>query len=218
MSIFKENLTSQLLRQVATKKINKYKKKIQVLELGCGDGNISRYIYENQNKNNKHEFFASDISKKAIQVAQKKNKIIFKSGYLFEPWKKMKFDVIISDVSSINDTVAKLSPWYKNVICSSGDDGLRNIKNIVNEIFDYSKKNSIFILPVISLCNVNKLTNLLEKKFKKVSLTKKIEWPLPFFFKKNIKIFLNLKRKKNISFIKKFGIYIAYTRVAICKI
>ena len=130
----------------------------------------------------------------------------------------MKFDVIISDVSSINDTVAKLSPWYKNVICSSGNDGLKNIKNIVNEIFDYSKKNSIFILPVISLCNVSALTNLLKKKFKKVSFTQKIEWPLPSFFKKKIKIFMNLKNNKNITFSKKFGFYIAYTRVAICKI
>ena len=134
------------------------------------------------------------------------------------PWRKKKFNIIISDVSSINDKVAFFSRWYKNIVCHSGTDGLRNIKNILINIDKYSEKKVIFILPIISLCNVSSLKILLRKKFKKILFTKKIKWPLPNFFSKNIKIFKNLKDKKNIEFEEKFGMYIAYTRIAICKL
>jgi len=218
MSIFKENLTSKLLKEVSIKVVNKQNSISKILELGCGDGNISKYLLKNQKRRN--IFYASDISNKAINVAKKKfdQKINFKTGDLFGPWKGRKFNVIISDVSSINDEVALLSPWYKNIKCSSGQDGLNNIKNILTNIDKYAEKNSLFILPIISLCNTSKLTNLLKKKFKKVLLTKKIEWPLPPFFFKNITKFKILRKQKRIEFREKFGICIAYTRVAICKL
>jgi len=71
MSIFKENLTSQLIRETAIKIINKKKSSLRILELGCGNGNISKYIFEKQ-QIKKNKFFASDISKSAIKVAKKK--------------------------------------------------------------------------------------------------------------------------------------------------
>ena len=164
MTIFKENLTSQLIKETAIKVINQKKTTLKILELGCGDGNISKYLLIKQNKEN--IYFASDISAEAIKMAKKNlsKGITFKAGNLFKPWRDEKFDIIISDVSSINDKIAQLSPWYKNFVCSSGKDGLKNIKNIIKEISYYSKKNSIFILPVISLCNTQSLYNLLKKK------------------------------------------------------
>lgn len=218
MSIFKENLTSKLLQETSIKIVNKHNSILKILELGCGDGNISKYLFKNQKK--KNILSASDISKKAVKVAKQKfeKKIYFKTGDLFSPWKSQKFNIIISDVSSINDQVALLSPWYKNIKCSCGQDGLNNIKNILVSIDKHAEKNCSFILPIISLCNTSKLYNLLKGKFKKVLLTKKKEWPLPKFFIKNIKEFKILKRQKKIEFREKFGIYIAYTRVAICKL
>ena len=59
---------------------------------------------------------------------------------------------------------------------------------------------------------------LSEISFIKVSLTKKKEWPLSKFFLKNITQFKILKKQKKIEFREKFGICIAYTRVAICKL
>ena len=218
MTVFKENLTSKLLQETSIKVLNKNKSILEILELGCGDGNISKYLHKKQRK--KNIFYASDISNIAIKQAKKNcnENIKFKTGNLFNPWKGFRFNIIISDVSSINDEVARLSPWYKNVRCSSGEDGLKNVKKIILNIEKYTKKNSLFIIPIISLCNTSRLIKLLKKKFKKVSLTKKTEWPLPPFFSKNIKKFKFLKKQKNIEFEEKFGIYVAYTRVAICKL
>ena len=218
MSVFKENLTSKLLQEASIKIINKQNSILRILELGCGDGNISKYLFKNQKK--KNILYASDISKKAIKIAKEKfeKKINFKTGDLFNPWKNFKFNIIISDVSSINDQVALLSPWYKNIKCLCGQDGLNNIKKILTNIDKHAEKKCLFILPIISLCNTSKLNKLLRKKFKKVLLTKKIEWPLPKFFLKNITKFKILKKQKKIEFKEKFGIYIAYTRVAICKL
>ena len=218
MSIFKENLTSKLLQKVSIKIINNQNTVLKILELGCGDGNISKYLLENQKR--KNILHASDISNKAIKAAKKnyEQKINFKTGNLFSPWKGERFNIIISDVSSINDSVAQLSPWYKNIRCSSGEDGLNNIKNILANIEKYAQKNFLFILPIISLCNTSKLSDLLKKKFKKILLTKKKDWPLPTFFSKNIDKFKILKKQKDIDYIEKFGLYIAYTRVAICKL
>ena len=218
MSVFKENLTSKLLQEHSIKIINKKKNILKILELGCGDGNISKFLIKHQKK--KNLFFASDISRKAVSLAKKNcgTKINFKCGDFFDPWKKEKFNIIISDISSINDQVANLSPWYRNIVCNSGTDGLKNIRKIIKNIEKYLEKNSFFIIPVISLSNTNQLNILLKKKFKKVLLTKKVSWPLPSFFSKNIEKFEILKKKKHIEFEEKFGMCIAYTRVAICKL
>ena len=71
MSVFKENLTSQLIKENVLKIINKKKITLKILELGCGDGNISKFLIQKQRKEKKNKFFASDISKEAISTAKK---------------------------------------------------------------------------------------------------------------------------------------------------
>ena len=70
MSIFKENLTSKLLQEASIKIVNKQNSISKILELGCGDGNISKYVLKNQKI--KNVLCASDISSKAIKIAKKK--------------------------------------------------------------------------------------------------------------------------------------------------
>ena len=82
MFIFKENLTSKLLQETSIKVLNKKNSISKILELGCGDGNISKYLQKNQKR--KNIFCASDISNIAIKLAKKNcgKKINFKTGDL----------------------------------------------------------------------------------------------------------------------------------------
>ena len=217
MKIFKENLTSKILQQKSSSIINKYKKKIDILEIGCGDGNITSFAINNRKID--HNFYLSDISISAVNAAKKKiryKKCEFKTGKWLNPWKDKKFDIIISDVSSINDFIANKSPWYKGVICNSGTDGLRNIEKIISNIDINLKKNGKFILPMISLSDEKKLIKLLKKNFLNVSFTKKIIWPIPSFFHKDKAKYIKLKKDSKINFQEKFGIFLAYTYSATC--
>ena len=217
MKIFKENLTSKILQETSSKLVNKYNKEVDILELGCGNGNISKFIIRNKKK--KNNFYLIDISDYAIQTAIqniKYDKCNFKVGKWLEPWKNQRFDLIISDVSSINDFVAKKSPWYKGVVCNSGSDGLKNIKIILSNIENYLKKNGKFILPIISLSDEKKLLQLLEKKFSKITYSEKKTWPIPNFFLKDRTKYIKLKKQSKINFYEKFGIFVAYTYSATC--
>ena len=218
MAVFEENLTSKILQENSLSILNKYfKNKIDILEIGCGNGNITKFLISNQLK--KNFYYLSDISKEAVEVAKKSIKydnVTYKVGSYFNPWKR-KFDLIISDVSSISDFVAKKSDWYKGVVCNSGTDGLKNITKILNSVDKYLNSNGIFILPIISLCNEKKLISLLKSNFKKVTFSKKILWPLSNFFQKNFEEYEKLRKEKKINFIKKFSMNIAYTYSASCK-
>ena len=48
MSIFIENLTSKLLQEASIKIVNKQNSVSKILELRCGDENISKYLLKNQ--------------------------------------------------------------------------------------------------------------------------------------------------------------------------
>ena len=56
-----------------------------------------------------------------------------------------------------------------------------------------------------------------QNKFCKVTLTKKVEWPLPKFFYKKIREYEKLKAKNQINYYDKFGVKVAYTYSAVCK-
>jgi methylase of polypeptide subunit release factors len=215
--VFKENLTSKLLQKESLR-ILKDSKNLKICEIGCGDGNISNFLIKNMKYDN--FFYLSDISNLAIKRAKKKTKydrIEFKTGDLFKPWLNKKFDIVISDVSSINQTVAQKSPWYIGIDSNCGTDGLKNVKKIIRNLNHYLKEDGILIIPIISLSDTDKLRNLLNSNFKFLNETNRIYWPLPNFFQKNIKLFDRLLEKNLIYFEKKFGQHIAYTSVAICK-
>jgi len=217
MKVFQENLTSKILQQNSSLLVNKKKREIDILEIGCGNGNISHFIIKKRKKN--HNFYLSDISEDAVKAAKKKikyKKCTFKAGKWLDPWEYKKFDIIISDVSSINDSIARKSSWYTGVICNSGNDGLKNIEKIITDISKNLKQNGKFILPIISLSNEKKLIKLLKKKFLRISYSKKIIWPIPKFFKKNKIQYIKLKKEARINFQEKFGIYLAHTYSATC--
>ena len=216
MSIFKRNLTSEILEDAASIYIESGDNNLAILEIGCGDGNISRNLSEKYPNNN---FYASDISDEAIASAKKldlKKIIDFRVSNGFDEWLDSKFDLVICDISAISEVIADLSDWYDGVSCKTGEDGLGLVLDIIENVKKIMNKESCFIMPVISLCNVGLQKDSLSNTFSSVEYSDKKEWPLPkdllIKFEENFidldSDFLDVKEK--------FGMIIAYTFSATC--
>ncbi len=210
--VFTPNATSKLVIEEAIKLI---KKKATILDLGCGNGNIGINIFKKK-KNKIQRFCFSDISKKATQKCEanlKKEKLIaeVKNGSMFAPWKEEKFDFIVESVSAISEPVANVSPWYnKNIPCEAGLDGAKLISEILLVAGKYLNKNGKIIFPIVSFSKTEKIINLAKRKYKNVTLLSQKDWPLPETMYKHENLFEKLRKKKLISYKKKFGI-ILYT-------
>jgi len=221
MSVFQRNLTSILLEKAIKEYLITVGHSIDILEIGCGDGNITREVALEYTHN---RYYASDVSRDAIERAKalcdKKisSNIEFKVSQGFNEWAHNKFDVILCDVSAINQKIAELSDWYIGVKCDTGDDGLGAIRPIIQNANNYLKSGGVFILPTISLSNTVELEKLLKKYFESVSLVQNKDWPMPKELSLAIKN-QNVPNKgidwhtKN-----KFGIEIANTGVLLCRI
>lgn len=216
-TIFSENLTSKLIQKTSCELINKFNTPIDICEIGCGNGNISNFLIKNQK--NKNNYFLSDISEKSVNAAKKNinySKIKFKTGQFLYPWHGYKFDLIICDISAINDDVARKSNWYNGVICDAGLDGLKNVSIVLKNIKNYLNISGYFILPLISLSDHKKLKENLKFYFESIIEVNKTDWPLPNFFQDNIHQFESLKKLGLIDFNQSFGINIAFTSVIVC--
>ena len=218
-TVFTPNATSKLVVEDTIKLI---KKKVDVLDLGCGEGYIGLNIYKKKKRYIK-SFNFSDLSKKATDRCKKnlkkeKLKAIVENGSMFAPWKNKKFDIIVESVSAISEPVAKRSSWYnENIPCHAGIDGTKLVNNILLKARNYLNKNGMIIFPIVSFSKKEKIINLAKKKYKKVKLLSSKDWPLPKTMYKYEKEFEKLKKKKLIDYKKKFGIilYTSYIYVAI---
>ena len=218
-TVFAPNATSQLIVEETIKHI---KKKVDVLDLGCGNGYIGLNIYKKK-KNKIKSFSFSDLSKKAtnkckINAKKEGLKIIIKNGSMFEPWINQKFDLIVESVSAISEPVANWSPWYnKHITCKAGEDGTELVNDILKEGKRYLKKGGKIIFPIVSLSKKEKIKNKAKKNYRTVKLLSSKDWPLPKVMYKYEKQLEKLKKRKLIDYTKRFGIilYTSYIFVAI---
>ena len=218
-TVFAPNATSQLIVEETIKHI---KKKVDVLDLGCGNGYIGLNIYKKK-KNKIKSFSFSDLSKKAtnkckINAKKEGLKIIIKNGSMFEPWINQKFDLIVESVSVISEPVANWSPWYnKHITCKAGEDGTELVNDILKEGKRYLKKGGKIIFPIVSLSKKEKIINKAKKNYRTVKLLSSKDWPLPKVMYKYEKQLEKLKKRKLIDYTKRFGIilYTSYIFVAI---
>lgn len=136
--------TEELVNQTI-KLINNSKKQIKILDIGTGSGVIAITL-EKELKNAK--ITATDISKKALKVAKKNQKIHntnikFKKTNLYQGIKD-KFDVIISNPPYIDKTSKTVEKQVKqnepHLALFAKENGLfyykeiiKNIKQIINE-------------------------------------------------------------------------------------
>lgn len=214
-NIFYPTDTSRLLINTSDKYL---KPKQKILDLGCGGGIISFCLYK---KNYKQLFFLSDIDQKAVELAKKnlakkKIKAEFFYGDLLKPLVGKKFDIILNDVSGVSSEIAKISPWFKNAIADKRKNGISNLKKIIKNCKLFLNKDSVIILPIISLSNTNEAIKYLNKNMKIVEL-KKYYWPMPENLKKRIHLIKKIKIKKHIDFEYKYNTWLCYTMIVVCK-
>jgi release factor glutamine methyltransferase len=219
MSIFVRNLTSSLLEN-ATRSIIHPESKISVLELGCGDGNISRSLAIDFAKS---RFWGSDISFEPISLGKAlaeraglKN-IEFRTSDGLAAWVGHEFDVIVCDISAINQTIAELSDWYNGVKCETGNDGLKSIRPIIESVKNFLRPEGSFLLPSISLSNTAELERLLKSNFRSVALVASQDWPLPKTLSKGVLLSSVPNYGVDWHVKSKFGIDIANTGVFLCQ-
>lgn len=213
--VFTPNLTTLLLIKASKQLV---KKKNKVLELGCGSGIISNYLYK---KKFIKKIYASDVSKSAIECSifnavRNKAEYEIKNSKLFDSWKNYKFDIIINDISAITNKLNSISGWYDYVPNESGPDGIKFTIKILNEFKKYINKNGKMLIPIIGLSNKNKILSFMKKKSIMYKKLYSQDWPLPKQFYKHRKFLINLKKKNIIEFEEKFGFLTTKTEIYCC--
>ena len=219
MAVFTPNLTSKLLVKAVSGL--GCRNNLSILEVGCGSGWITEQI-ANEIPITGSSFFLSDVSKEAVDVAQKKLRgsvpnAVFKVGSGLNPWTDSRFDLIINDVAGISDAIAEISPWYVGVPCAAGDDGLANTRQILSDVNNQLKSKGTYVAPVISLANAAEHRKLLEGVFSSVTYVNRVWWPIPEEMLHHAEILNDMEKHFGIETQEKYGKRLAYTEVAICE-
>ena len=152
-------------------KITKFKKKLNILDIGIGSGCILLSILKER-----HNFYGTgiDVSKNCLNVSKiNANKLnlnsrlkLFKSNV--DKFNNGKYDLIVSNPPYINKykirylerDVANFEP---NLALNGGLDGLSEIKKVINKSSQLIKKNGKLVLE-IGFDQKNRVINLLKKK------------------------------------------------------
>ena len=216
-SVFKPTETTKFLLESVIKKFPK--KKVKVLDLGCGSGVVGIYLLKKFKNITLMTF--TDISEKAIRNTKEncklnnisKKKIQFFKSSVFDNIKNLEFDIIINDISGISYKVAKISGWFKNIPCESGDDGTKLTLNVLKNFKLFLKPKGSMFFPIISLSNEKKVFRYLKKIKVKNEMVSINKWPIPKDMYKHSTIFKKLKSSKKISYENRFGLIIANTKI-----
>ncbi len=216
MAIFERNLTSSLIDSAISDL--PLKPESSCLDLGCGDGNILRSVAQ---KKGLIKINGSDVSTEAVLKARLIAKTEgvncdYRVGHLLEPWNGSKFDLVSCDIAAISATVANKSDWYSGVSCETGADGLALITKVIIQVNNFLNPGGIFIIPMLSLANTDKLYSKIIETFVTVECVASKEWPMP----KNLIVkMLNDKLPlvcENWKIEEKFGMFTAKTTILKC--
>jgi len=174
---------TELLVEKTIQVLKSYKlqaKKLNILDLGTGSGNIiiSIRVNSKQITVNRNNYYATDISKEALKVAKKNakkhkvfSKIQFIHSDLFDNLYEIKFDLIIANLPYLDkkwiDKELKSEP--KNAF-DGGKNGLEIIEKFLQKTNCYLAKNGIILIE-IDPRQRNKIKKLAKKYFPNKKLT-----------------------------------------------
>lgn len=126
---------------------------LRILDLCTGSGAIAISLSKILNA----QVFASDVSTKALEVAEKNNvlnntKVEFIESNLFEQINGEKFDIIVSNPPYIkNKEIKSLSKQVQNepyIALAGGEDGLDFYRKIIDEAYKHMNKNCYLCLEI----------------------------------------------------------------------
>ena len=163
---------TEILVEETLKKINE---KSKTLDLCTGSGAIAISIDHYAKSKTKLEIFASDISKRAIEIAKKnaeynKANIKFILSNMFENIKEKEFDVLVSNPpyieKNIIPTLSKEVQSEPQIALDGGEDGLDFYRIIAKEGYKYVKSGG-YILVEIGYNQKENVINIFKKYEKK---------------------------------------------------
>lgn len=155
----------------------------KILDMGTGCGIIALHLAKKGCK-----VVAVDINEKAVENAKKNAKanglkIDFRKSNLFEAINE-KFDLIVFNPPYLPTKGEDLA-W------DGGRDGIEIIKKFLEEAKNYLERDGMIYIVLSSLCNIEKLKKLFEKKYKFEEVLKQ-----NFFFERLYVYRLTLKLNK----------------------
>lgn len=172
-----EVLVEETIKIIKEKYANK---NVKILDLCTGSGAIAISIAKQIDNNLNAEIYAIDVSKEALNIAQKnaKNnnvKINFIESNMFEKIENIKFDIIVSNPPYIEtESIKTLSKEVQNepiIALNGGKDGLDFYKIINKEAINYLEKEG-YILLEIGYNQRENVTQIFEGKYKNITCIK----------------------------------------------
>lgn len=164
---------TEVLVEETIKRINEYaRERVEILDLCTGSGAVAISLEHYLKDRFELEIFASDVSKEAIEVANKNeleiekyNNIQFILSNMFENIKTKKFDIIVSNPPYIErNVIPTLSIEVQNepnIALDGGIDGLDYYRIIAKEGYKYVKSNG-YILVEIGYNQAESVTNIFK--------------------------------------------------------
>ncbi|HEY7461112.1 MAG TPA: methyltransferase [Gemmatimonadota bacterium] len=152
------------------------------LDLGCGCGIVAIVLRRHVLPTGR--IGASDLSQAAVELARRNSERLgadldVRCGSLFEPWKGLRFDLIVDDVSAVAEAIARSSSWYPPQVPSeAGDDGTRWITKVLEQAPEFLEPGGRLFFPVLTLADEAKTLAAARARFAGVTQLDEEWYPL----------------------------------------
>lgn len=215
--VFRPTYTSELCIQAIFQSV---KTAGVTLDLGCGCGIVGIAAFKMGLAN--APLYASDLSAEAMKLTRKNAAVHeipveVRTGSIFEPWKGMKFDLIVDDISAISEELALVSPWYSQAIpCVSGPEGIALTCQVLSQASEHLREGGALLFPALSLSAVPKLLEFAKKHFNSVEKINSQMWKLPDKMLQHLDVLKRMREEGKINFEIKFGMVLCSTEIYRC--